>query len=577
MRDTVKQVFRKPRRHALATAVLLALFTVVSHAYQTADSASPLFASPTALARWTIMFVALAAVAYVGISVLFFLLDRANHGAQEADISFRTVLRRHFLLFFLVVYICWMPWIVSHYPGLMRDDTVRQMMQTYALEPYSNANPLFDTWVFGLFWQLGDTLGNRALGLYLFGFVQAALTAGSFSFALCYLEKIRAPKFVIAASLAAISLLCIFPQAAMSMSKDSFNGCPFILFFVLVAELCRSKGNVIKRADFLVALTLSTILLVATKRSMLYVALLVFASVFVFVQGRRVRAATTFTIIIAASAAFSSVMMPSVMRNDAEKSLRSEPPAADATFVLIPLQQTGRLLAEGGDIPPKERAALERYIDCDLTAETYNPRRADEVVQATKSGSTNEDRAAYLNAWASLGTKHPAEYTEPFVNQIFGWFSPFWKIAFGYDLSNDVFDKGHMDIWASHAPEGEAATRPLLEPLDTDLAALTPLQSLTEQWACWQYYTPGLISCGVWCTWIPLVAFAYTLRAGKRRTAVAFAVPAATLLSVLIGPMVLYWYAIPLFYIAPLLMGIASAPEPEIRRSLSNSVGKPCA
>lgn len=562
----IKQSFLKFNWMILLGSCLLSLFTVVSYAFQTTDSIDLLVASGSSIAFWLFVFIILSVVAYILITVLYAWMDHASASRDQTPLAMSVVLQKRFLIFFCIIYLCWMPWIVSHYPGLVRDDTIRQMMQTFGIEPYSNSNPLFDTWVFGLFWHLGDILGNRAWGLYIFGFVQAALTAASFSFALCYMEKTHVPKFLIFACLAAISLLCIFPLAAISMSKDSFNSWIFIIFFVLFIELCRSRGAVLRRIDFLAALVLVSILLIATKKTMLYVVLLAFIAFVLFNKGTRKISIAIFVPLIIVSSIFADTLMPSIMKNNVPPHVASTPPTASSTFIILPLQQTGRLLAEGVTIDPTDRANLERFIDCSLTAEIYNPRRADETVWATRTGATEADRAAYLSAWAHLGTQYPGIYAEALTNQVFGWFSPFWKIEFGQDLSNDVFDPGHMGLWSQYFPNGKNDAKAFLSPLLAEQKPFSALSNLTQTITTLELKIPALLSIGLWCTWIPLIGFLYALRKRSGPALLAFIVPGATLLSLCIGPMVLYWYAVPLFYIAPLTLALGAIQHPSHQR-----------
>ncbi|MEG0324014.1 MAG: DUF6020 family protein, partial [Raoultibacter sp.] len=245
---------------------------------------------------------------------------------------------------------------------------MRQLFLVYAIEPFYNGNPLFDTWVFGLFWHLGDALGNRAVGLYIFGIIQSLLSAASFAFMLTYMKRIGAPRVITGLSLAAICLLSIFPLAAMSMSKDSFNGWLFILFAVLFVEMCRSRGSILKNPWFIASFAVITILTIATKKTMLYVVLLAFLAFFLFNKGFRIRSAVTFAPIVLVAVLLCDMFMPAVMQNGAIEKKPTSPPSSPTTFILIPLQQTGRLLASGAEIPPEQYDQLERFINCEQTA-----------------------------------------------------------------------------------------------------------------------------------------------------------------------------------------------------------------
>lgn len=537
---------------AFVPACLIAVFTVASYALQTSDSLAPLVRSPQAIALSLAAFAALAAIAYVALALLFRWFDSQCASAEDAP-PFSSILRKRFLAYFCIIFICWLPWLLTNFPGTMRDDSVRQMFQVYGVEPYSGGNPLFDTWVFGLFWQLGDLLGQRSWGLYLYGAFQALCTAASFSLMACYLHRLNAPRPVVYLAVAAMSLVIIFPLAAISMSKDSLNGWIYVVFLILCTELCLTRGRAFDSRWFIIAFIATSIVLIASKRTMLYVALIAFIALVVFSRACRKRCALVFLAAIIGSYGLTDVFLPSVMKNDAPPAPST--PSAGSPFLFLPLQQVARLLASGQPIDDESYAQLSRLIDCERAAELYNPRRGDDAGFSIKDYTDADDRNAFLAAWAKLGAQHPGIYAEALANQTFGWVSPFWKIAFGYNLDLDVFDEGHRYIWGKYFPGGAEDAERFLSPLKAEKpAVLESARYYVERWAALQYEAPLMIGFGPWCTWLPLVGLAYALRRRNWNAVVAFVVPAGVLLSVLIGPMVLYWYAIPLYYGAPLLL-----------------------
>ena len=325
-------------------------------------------------------FITILAVSYLVVAFLFKRFDENGSPASEAPACPRV---KQWLIIFVIIYICWLPWIISHYPGTMRDDSVRQLFQTFSVEPYQSANPLFDTWVFGLFWHLGDALGNRALGLCILGFVQSAFTAASFSCLFCYLTYINTRKEVVFFGVAAVSLLSFFPLAAMSMSKDGLNGWLFLLFAICFAEGCRTKGAAFRKPAFSATFILLSIATIITKATMLYVvglsylALLAFIAISKSKNTIRVLAFQGTSVVLALC--ITSFILPASMHNDSMKNLPEEQTSASATFFLIPLQQVGRALSNDLPIDEPTMQSIESYVDAEKAAAIYNPNRADEM------------------------------------------------------------------------------------------------------------------------------------------------------------------------------------------------------
>ena len=72
--------------------------------------------------------------------------------ATQDAISFTTSIKKYGLVCLIGVIFCWLPWVITCWPGVMRDDTIAQFMQSSGYHFYYTQHPLFDTLVFGFFW-----------------------------------------------------------------------------------------------------------------------------------------------------------------------------------------------------------------------------------------------------------------------------------------------------------------------------------------------------------------------------------------------------------------------------------------
>lgn len=78
--------------------------------------------------------------------------------------------------------VCWLPYFALAFPGAIWYDTVQQVLQ-WEGKPnaitdgaWSDQHPVFDTLIFGLFYQIGDWVGSPAFGVALY---TTAITATS--------------------------------------------------------------------------------------------------------------------------------------------------------------------------------------------------------------------------------------------------------------------------------------------------------------------------------------------------------------------------------------------------------------
>ncbi|MFR4831359.1 MAG: hypothetical protein ACLUA4_00775 [Bifidobacterium sp.] len=103
-----------------------------------------------------------------------------------------------------------------------RDDTIAQFMQSSGYHFYYTQHPLFDTLVFGFFWELGFALHHVLLGLGIYVLVQTFSFAIGVMLVLCYLRKIGAARSLFVGY---FSLLLSCPAYCRS---SSYNGERFV-------------------------------------------------------------------------------------------------------------------------------------------------------------------------------------------------------------------------------------------------------------------------------------------------------------------------------------------------------------
>ena len=160
-------------------------------------------------------------------------------------------------------------WIVPHYPGTLRDDTISVLFESLGIAQLTTHHPVFDTIVFKFFWDVGDMIGNKSAGMFLFILCNSALLAFSLAASFVYGEEHAVPRWLIVLLLLGVSFGRIFYQPADAMSKDSLNTWMFVLCCLMFAEAVRTKGNLFRKKPYLVANVILLFLCMISKRTML--------------------------------------------------------------------------------------------------------------------------------------------------------------------------------------------------------------------------------------------------------------------------------------------------------------------
>lgn len=515
-------------------------------------------AGPADAAVLVVKIVLYASALYLVIRALVSFWDRPAHDrtgsasapARSPILSIRLSDRSMYLACFLIMMAAWLLWVIPHLPGTMRDDSIPQYLQYFGYVDYYTQHPIFDTLCFGIFWDMGTALGSPLIGLSIYIIVQCALTAACFSLLLVYLRRRGVPDAALVIFLVFYSFARVVYQPVDAMSKDSWNGWSFVLSMICVVEIARTRGACLQRRLYLIGTIVSIFICIASKRTMLYVltpTLVLFA--LTQIRGKRSWAARTFAAGTVPALAFLLIWNPlSVAMFGATQNTTYEMLSVPVQQVVYTVKENPSALSAG------ERRELSEYIQIDRAVQVYNPWRSDE---ATGCIYPDGDVRTLVKYWIELGLEHPDDYLTSFMNIAGQWFSLDIPINYGHDLEDELLTDARMEGWASFFPEGgkrEAESvlqvfrseRP--EPLQRPYEALERIDSIQA------FHLPVLSSYGLYAFVIPITVAAWSIARRNLMSLGMSLVPLLLLCTFLIGPIALYWYTVPIVYIAPLML-----------------------
>lgn len=189
----------------------------------------------------------------------------------------------------VILFALWSFWLVAFYPGSMICDTYYQITQMYPADSlvyfgvwnvpgvkldayFSDHHPVFDTLIYGIAAQLNEAYtGSWNTGLYLVATVQSIITALTVSYAIAVARDMGAPRTLCLAVYLLMGLVPIFGHYASLNVKDSIFPPIYLIWFVLVARLVSSKGELARSPGFFIALLATGVLSALTKKTGAYV------------------------------------------------------------------------------------------------------------------------------------------------------------------------------------------------------------------------------------------------------------------------------------------------------------------
>lgn len=430
----------------------------------------------------------------------------------------------------LALLVCWLPWYVCLFPGTVSNDSISQLKILLGLAPWSNANPIAQTGLVGVFRQIGLWLGSADAAVALYCIVQAVLMAWLLGSMLSGMSRSRSPRWLLALSFAFYAFCPVFPVFAFCVGKDT-NFAMAVLFLALECHriMHLPDGERI-RPIRIVNLCIASAACVLLRNPGIYVVILTLAFLLIWSLKRR-RFGAPLAGLGCAAAVFLSLHLLIIPTLDIE-------PMPETEEYSIPLQQIARV-AVSGSFTPEQEAAVDGVIPVDQLREAYNPELSDPVKDMWRKDVTPEQKAAFFKAWPSIIADNPLTCLSATFHNTYAYLYPGYvstikpTLLIGDQRTRTANIDGYFDY--------------SINPLSDDLKAFT--QTLNRNALYRVLVSPGLYG------WITLFALVCLMNRRDKRGLLC-AVPALfTLAGCMLSAVNGYFrYAMPLYLSAPFLV-----------------------
>lgn len=517
-------------------SILLSIFLIVGNSFKKKGSFEFI---TNHLIIHTVTFLILIFIFYKVISFLFKKLDNIKWKESQEFNKIIKIFNKHpFLFCFIIILICWLPYIISFYPVILSPDPSYQIMQffhidnkysTYSilLDPsviITNHHPVIHTLLLGSMVKIGTLLGSVNIGLFLYSIIQILILSSTLSYTIVFLKNIKIPTKYLLLCLIIYALTPVFPFYSMSAVKDVIFGSLIILYIISIYQFMNKKEITFK--DMLKELLLM-ILIILFRNNGFHVILLSFPFLIFYKNKKQIL--MIFLLMLTFNVTYNKVILPYFKIT----------PSSIREVLSIPFQQTARYVNEyDSELSGKDKKIIDQILEYDTLATRYNPELADPVKNKFNRYYKSEDLKEYFKVWKKGLFKHPITYIEATVHNTYGYFYPFktnWYFYHKYDTR--IVKKGFDYHYNSLSSERNFLTI---------IATIFP-------------YIPVigfLVNIG-FNSWILLFMACYLIYQKKYKSLVVLLPSFVLLLVCVASPANTYFrYALPNIFAMPLLFGI---------------------
>jgi hypothetical protein len=316
-------------------------------------------------------------------------------------------------------FICYLPYFLYEFPGIMTADSIVQYQQIIGVLPLSNHHPVIHTMAIKLFYELGMMVTGdpvRAISFYTL----AQMIFMSICCGVLVKEVVtvmgRLDLRILAAVIAFLALFPVNAVFAVTVWKDvPFAGIAVLLVCHLLS-MCRKGAEKLTMMDFGIFSILGV--LFSLFRSNAWYAFIVFAPVFVWYFRGRLKESL--------AAALLTIVLVIAVKGPAFSAVVGTGPDFVESLSL-PLQQVARVLVDEKSVTDSDMAMIDDVIDRTYIKELYVGGYADNIKELVRAGNPavlEEYKPEYFSLWMRMGLRNPGEYIAAWYDLEGGYIYP---------------------------------------------------------------------------------------------------------------------------------------------------------
>ncbi len=441
-----KYLFKfKNKMTYIIISIIFSLLMIFGYSYDILHNANLVLGNVSLIIFSILKFVGL----YTLFNISILLLDDTIKNKKLKSIKMPKILelfdKHPFLFSFIVMFICYLPYIIAFYPVIVNYDAANQIKEIMGLhtrymdsvillnpnQTITNFNPIIHTFLIGGLFKLGYLLGNVNFGMFLYSIVQLVIVISTFAYSIYYLKKININKILIMITLLIYSLVPLFPLYAMTSVKDVIFSSLILLYVIKLYDIIKNDPTVKEYICF----TLLVLLIILFRNNGIYTIILTLP-VLIFIKKKiAINIIIILLINVFIYIGYNNVLLPHF--EIANTSIRE--------MLSVPFQQTARLAKYHDDaISDEDKVKIDKVLGYDDLGKRYKEDLSDPVKNNYNKYTTNKELKDYFGVWAKYLFKYPVVYIDATINNVYGYFYPntsSWYVYTG--LNTKLIEAGY--------------------------------------------------------------------------------------------------------------------------------------
>ena len=431
LKEKEKQVKNK-RKNIIENilAILFALFTIIGYSYKKTNTWDLIFNGQIQFIKSVIVFASYSILFKLIIDYIYEKILINIKCRSTTNKIFNFIFEKHaFIIPLIIILICWLPYVIIFYPGVLMQDSTIQIKQFFGLEipegssnnsvnlidenvKITNHHPVLHTVILGSCVKIGKMLGNDNLGIFLYTIIQVVLLASALAYIIKFMKELKTNNYIRIFALLIFCFIPVFPFYAVEITKDVPFASLMIFYTIELYKIIKEYADKKLSKKRVVLIIFISLMVCLLRNNGIYVILLSlpFAAISNKINRKNILFATLIVFVLYES--FIKLLLPALkISNTGVREMLS-----------VPFQQTARYVKEyGNEVTDEEREIIDKVLGYDTLASRYVPERSDAVKDEYNKDATSEDLKNYFKVWFRQFFKHPNVYVEAFLNNYYGY------------------------------------------------------------------------------------------------------------------------------------------------------------
>ncbi|SER40909.1 DUF6020 family protein [Lachnobacterium bovis] len=358
----------------------------------------------------------------VGITIIEKIINLSQKKNEYVE---RTKNVKVFVAFFMLLIICWLPCVLTFYPGGVFADTTYTLLMAKGEAVINNHQPLLYTWIWEIMYGIGGLFAlSEYHVIFLCTIVQAiamALVISCFLYSLY--KKGFSKKFIILSTIY-FGLFNLIPLYVVSLWKDTFFSIFFFAFSVLLFNIFWNRAEERKFIKWQTILLYSVLayLISFSRNNGIYAFFFFTVVLLVYFAYHKEKRLLKYSAIIS----FILICVFSVIRGPIYDSFKYNVDDKVESFG-IPLQQVCYIIENNGDVSNEDMEVINNIIPQEDIHKLYCPLIVDKIKWAPSFNKEylNDHYRLFLRTYLNIVRKNP-------IKALKGWAlanEGFWDIS----------------------------------------------------------------------------------------------------------------------------------------------------